>query len=313
MILLHARPEPGFADLPRVMSAAGGGPRLAIRAEPGRAAWLHFIPGNGFCGGVYWPFLSRFTPDHGLFLHDIEGHGDSEAPKRFSGIAAVARRVPAVLAEQLPAPAQPLVGMGHSFGAALTLKVAADNPGLFSALVLLDPILFPPTVWFGARFLSAIGAHPMTRAARRRRRSWPSRQKALDHLRGRGIYKGWAEESLEAFVDHATTPQADGSRLLSCPPGLEAQIYGRPVYPWDLLPKIDVPVLFLHGASSYPFFPEATRRARKLNPRVEVATVAGAHCFMQEHPGQAHAAVAGFLGRHGLTGGAATLRAAGTS
>lgn len=293
-------------------TAAGGGPVLRGRAvdAPGQPT-IHFLPGVGFCGGVYWPFLKRFAGSHGLFLHDYEGHGESDVPERFSGEAALARRVPQVIADQHLS--RPLIGMGHSFGAALTLKVAAQNPGLFKALVLLDPIVFPPWLWLAVRVSALLGTHPMARAARSRRPSWPSRQDALDHLRGRGIYKGWDEDALEAFVDNATTALPDGGRTLSCPPALEAQIYGKPVYPWDLLPKVEAPILFLHGAGSYPFFPEATRRARKLNPRVEVATVPGAHCFMQEHPGLAHTAVEGFLERHGLTGGGATFRPAGSS
>jgi pimeloyl-ACP methyl ester carboxylesterase len=276
-------------------SRAGGGPVLRGRRAPaaGAGSTVHFLPGNGFCGGVYWPFLKRFLPERGLFLHDIEGHGESEAPPHFSGIGAIARRVPAVLKEQ--AVRGPLVGMGHSFGAALTLKVAADNPGLFSALVLLDPIVFPTPVWLAMRAMAALGLHPMTKAALRRRREWPSRQEALDRLRGRGIYKGWTEEALECFVDYATADVA-GRRVLRCPPELEAEIYERPVYPWPSFRSVTVPILFLYGAGSYPFFLPASRLARRANAGVQVATVPGHHCFMLEDAGAAHRAVADFLG-----------------
>lgn len=288
-----------YGDLARWESAAGGGPLLRGRRADGTGATAHFLPGNGFCGGVYWSFLQKLLPDRGLFLHDIEGHGDSEAPPRFSGIGAVARRVPLVLQEQGLRDGRPLIGMGHSFGAALTLKVAADNPGLFKALVLLDPIVFPPPVWLGAKLMAALGVHPMVKAALRRRREWASRQEALDRLRGRGIYAGWPEQALVDFVDHATHDQ-DGRRVLSCPPELEAEIYAKPVYPWPSFRKAQLPILFLHGASSYPFFPPASRIARRLNPRVEIATSPGHHCFMMEDPGSAAAAVTNFLQKQGL-------------
>ena len=300
---MHGRPgggPPGAAPSHRSWeSGAGGGPTLrGWRAEaPG--ATIHFLPGNGFCGGVYWPFLKRFQPERGLFTHDIEGHGDSDSPPHFSGIGAVARRVPAVWKEQGFGSGRPLIGMGHSFGAALTLKVAADNPGLFSALVLLDPIVFPTPVWFGMRALAAFGLHPMTRAALKRRREWPGRQEALDHLRGRGIYKGWTEEALECFVDYAMHDEG-GKRVLSCPPELEAEIYERPVYPWPSFKSVGVPILFLNGAQSYPFFQPASRLAQRANPCVEIQTVPGEHCFMLQHPDQAHAAVAEFLNKNNL-------------
>lgn len=287
-------------------SSAGAGPVLRGQRADRSGATVHFLPGNGFCGGVYWPFLRRFLPEHGgtpgygLFLHDIEGHGASEAPAHFSGIGAVTRRIPQVMEEQGLRDGRALVGMGHSFGAALTLKVAADNPGLFRALVLLDPIVFPTPVWFGVRAMGALGVHPMKRAALRRRREWPGRQQALDHLRGRGIYQGWTEEALECFVDHAMAEAADGRRTLRCPPELEAEIYERPVYPWPSFRSVQVPVLFLYGAGSYPFFQAAARLARRANPRVEVATVPGQHCFMLEDPAAAHTAVAAFLAKSGL-------------
>lgn len=291
-------------------SRAGAGPVLRGRRvdAPAGAATLHFLPGNGFCGGVYWPFLKRFLPERGLFLHDIEGHGDSDAPAHFSGVGAIARRIPEVIADQGLRDGRPLIGIGHSFGAAMTLKVAADNPGLFKAIVLLDPIVFPDFVWLGVRALAALGMHPMVKAAQRRRREWASRQEALDRLRGRGIYKGWTEEALECFVDYATReprqnhsgPGEGGKRVLCCPPELEAEIYERPVYPWPSFKNVDVPVLFLHGAGSYDFFPLASRLARRRNPAVEVATVPGHHCFMLEDPVDAHAAVAAFLAKNGL-------------
>jgi len=280
-------------------SRAGAGPLLRGRRADRPAATLHFLPGNGFCGGVYWPFLRRFLPERGLFLHDIEGHGESEAPAHFSGVRAVARRIPEVMQDQGLRDGRALVGIGHSFGAAMTLKVAADNPGLFKALVLLDPIVFPSPVWFSVRAMSALGLHPMKRAALRRRREWAGRQDALDHLRGRGIYQGWTEEALACFVDHAMA-EVDGRRVLRCPPELEAEIYERPVYPWPSFRSVQVPILFLYGAGSYPFFTAAARLARRANPGVEVRTVPGQHCFMLEDPADAHAAVAEFLTRHGL-------------
>lgn len=254
---------------------------------------IHFLSGNGFCAGVYAPFLRGLSPDYGLFAHDIEGHGDSEAPARFSGIGSVCRRVRAVAEEQaLP---RPMIGMGHSFGAALTLKLAAEHPGLFRALVLLDPIIMPPLAWRVWSSLRYLRANPAAQAARKRRDRWPSREAVIERLRGRGIYRGWTEPALAAFADHATRTDANGERVLSCPKELEAQIFERPVYPWNYFPKLDVPVLILHGASSYPFIAPAAKLAQKHNPRVAVQTLPGGHCFMQEDPPAATAAVRAFL------------------
>ena len=122
----------------------------------------------------------------------------------------------------------------------------------------------------------------------------------VEALRGRGIYKGWREDALASFIDHATRSSDDGSRVLCCPKSLEASIFGNPVYPWRRLARIDCPTLFLYGESSYPFFKAAAERTRRINGRIEIQTIAGGHCFMQEDPGRATAVVRDFLRRNGF-------------
>ena len=237
---------------------------------------------------------ARLSESHSLFLHDIEGHGASEPPARFSGIRALTRRISEVIRDQGLLDGRPLIGMGHSFGAALTLRLAALHPGLFKAVVLLDPIVLPAPIWAVWRALGQVGFNPMARAARARRQSWPSRDEARERLRGCGIFVGWTEEALQCFVDHALTEEG-GEIRLCCPPELEAQIYERPIFPWIAVRRAHLPILFLHGAQSYGFLSGAARIARRVNPQVTTATVPGRHCFMLEHPADAHRAVADFL------------------
>lgn len=274
-------------------SSAGIGPRLRGWRTDGGSATLHFLSGNGFCGGVYGSFLKQFLPDYGLFAHDIEGHGASEAPARFSGLDAVAARIPHVIQQQGLA-GQSLIGMGHSFGAAMTLRVAAENPGLFKALVLLDPITMPAPLWAVWRGMGVLGLNPMARMARRRREVWPSRAEALNRLRGRGVFAGWPEAALTDFVDYALGPKG-GQWGLRCPRELEAQIYENPVYPWRYFRQARLPILFLYGAQSIGFMPMAARNAQRLNPQVSAAAIQGGHCFMLERPAETQAVVSAFL------------------
>jgi pimeloyl-ACP methyl ester carboxylesterase len=286
-------PIQSYSELPAWESAAGTGPVIRGRRSEGGEPLIHFLHGNGFCGGVYWPMLSRFLPGYGLFTHDIEGHGDSGKPAKFSGDEAVIRRIPQVMGDQ-GLSGRPLIGMGHSFGGALTLRVAADHPGLFKALVLLDPIVMPLPVFVGVRFLSALGRNPLAQATRRRHDTWPSREAVAERLRGRGTYKGWTEEALDCFVEYSTH-DAGGQRVLSCPREIEARIFERPVWPWPAFRKAQVPILFLRGEQSFGFFPRAETLARRANPRVTFKTLPGGHCFMQQNPAAAHAAITEFL------------------
>ncbi|TJY65069.1 alpha/beta hydrolase [Sinimarinibacterium sp. CAU 1509] len=285
-------------------SNAGGGPTLRGRRFDRPGPTLHFVHGNGFCGGVYWPFLRQLNTRYGLFCHDIEGHGASDAPARFSGVRNVIRRIEPIIREQQLDRAAPLIGIGHSFGAALTLRAAAANPGLFRALVLLDPIVMPPATWFGIKLLSAFGRNPMSRAALRRRTRWSSVDEVLQRLHGRGIYTGWRDDALRCFAAHATR-DLDGKRELCCPPRIEAKIFESPVYPWPAFAQIDCPVLLVYGRSSYDFVPVSARRAHGINPAIDVVEVDGGHCFMQEHPDTSATLVLQWLAAQDLSPGTA--------
>lgn len=285
-----------YGRLERWQSTAGEGPQLrGRRSEAGSGPRIHFLHGNGFCGGVYWPMLEAILPGYRLFTHDLEGHGESDAPAHYSGTGALIRRIPQVIEQQQLGTG--LIGIGHSFGGALTLAAAARNAGMFRALVLLDPILLPPPLWWWFRNSDRIGQNPMSNAARRRRERWASREEASQRLRGRGIYAGWSAEAHESFIEYATR-DADGGRVLCCPRDLEAAIFASPVYPWKALPKIDVPVLMLRGAQSYPFFAWTERLIRRRHPQVRLQQLPGGHCFMQQDPAAAAQAVRGFLAEH---------------
>lgn len=274
-------------------STAGQGPVLRGRRFNSEGTTIHFLSGNGFCGGVYWPMLKQLLPDYGLFTHDIEGQGDSDAPDQFSGVRAIIQRIPQVMADQKVLPGN-LIGIGHSFGGALTLRVAAENPGLFKALVLLDPIVLPPPAFAGLKFMSLIGRHPLSQPTRRRRDTWPSRQAVVDSLRGRGAFKNWTEEALQCFAQYAIRDVA-GECKLACPKEIEAQIFENPVYPWPAFRKVKVPILFLRGATSYDFFPWAERLAKRANPAIRFQQLPGWHCFMQEDPTAASNTIREFL------------------
>ena len=244
---------------------------------------IHFLSGNGFCGGVYQPFLSQLQSEFGVWTHDLPGQGHSDVPARFSGAGPWLEQICATL-DELPA-GRKLVGMGHSFGGVLSLLAAARRPQRFSALVLLDPVMFPPLTYWGIRLATWTGTHPFARAARRRRNGWPTRDALLEYLEGRGIYAGWAPEALQAFAVAACRQDESGALELRCPPELEAQIYEQPAPAyWRALARLELPVLMLCGNSSYPFMGATMRRAARSNPRVSTERIAGGHCFMQEQP-----------------------------
>jgi pimeloyl-ACP methyl ester carboxylesterase len=279
-------------------SDADGGPTLRGRVllRDG-APLIHFVHGNGFCGAVYWPFLREFRDEYSLFLHDVQGHGDSDNGDGFPGWRAVIERTAAVIRAHPATSARvPLIGMGHSFGASVTIFMAARYPELFRCLVLVDPVLFPPAL--KAAFAMIPGLNPVVRRSRVRTVHWPSRETAWNYLHQRGIFRGVSDDALACYIDHAMTHDDQGLRL-KCPREIETAIFASmPPGLWQAIPRLRCPVFILHGQQTYPMMGRGARLAAQRNPHISVDSMPGNHVFMLQHPQEAHTLVRRFLKKH---------------
>jgi len=260
---------------------------------------LHFLHGNGFCCLAYQPLLLSLSEHFDLWLCDVQGHGDSDHGGAFRGwnrTAALA--VEAFEAGRGEYGEVPRYAVGHSFGGVLTGLMLASQPGLFARAVLLDPVLF------SRRMIGVMGAaalvglhrrHALARKAASRRSHWPDRDAARASLHGRGIFKGWTDAALQAYVEHAIGDCGEGV-VLKCRPSREVEIFSSfPSRMWAQLVSIQAPTLVLHGAHTYPFVPHSVQRLARLNPAVSARQVPGGHCFMQEDPAMAAQQVLGYL------------------
>lgn len=251
---------------------------------------LHVLHGNSFCGRVYEPLLRRLSAHVDLWLCDVQGHGDTDLGGRFKGWnlnAALAADAFETLRK--PFGAVPRIALGHSFGGVLTLLMMAERPALFQRAAVMDPVIFPAAMALAMTMAEATGMaqhSPLARAARKRRHQWPSRQDAIDSLRGRGTYKGWSDEALAAFGEHALRPAANGEGVeLKCPPSREAEVFASaPVGLWSALRRVNTPTLLLHASDSFPFILPSARQLGASNRQVTVEEFAGNHCFMQCDP-----------------------------
>ncbi|MNQ50947.1 2-succinyl-6-hydroxy-2,4-cyclohexadiene-1-carboxylate synthase [compost metagenome] len=249
---------------------------------------LHFLHGNGFCGRTYAPLLQRLNENFDLWLCDIQGHGDSDHGGRFLGWNRNAElAVEAFDVGRGQFGEVPRLAVGHSFGGVLTSLILARHPQLFNRAVLLDPVIFTPAMVGVMAFSEVLGLHrrtTMATRARARRSQWADRLAAWNGLHGRGIFKGWTEEALQAYVDHALKAVDNGVEL-KCRPSREAEIFSSfPKRLWPSLGRITVPTLILHGQHSYPFVAKSVARLTALNGHVSAQVVEGGHCFMQEFP-----------------------------
>jgi pimeloyl-ACP methyl ester carboxylesterase len=262
---------------------AADGLSLACTSSGGQGVPTVAVHATGFCKELWEPVIRRARGRWRVVAPDQRGHGDSGTPLLPLDWWDLGRDLLAVVDQ---AALEGPVGLGHSSGATALAMAELLRPGTFRALVLVEPIVFPPP-YFRAE------ANPMSAAALRRRASFPSPQAALAAFRGRGAFRHWTEEALTLYVAHGLR-RHDGTWALKCTPEVEAEFYrGATAHgAWERLGEVACPVLLVGGADSdshpAPFL-DAIRR-RFASARLEVVPGVG-HFVPMEQPG----AVAGLL------------------
>lgn len=256
------------------------------QSEPSGKPLLHFIHGNGFCGRAYEPMLALLAEDFDLWLCDMQGHGDSDHGGDFVGWNHNAELAVEAFVAGCPQFGNvPRFACGHSFGGVLTSLILAAHPPLFERAVLLDPVLFPQRQILLRSLFGWLLPNPLVDATRKRRTQWQDAEEAFARLSGRGIFKGWEEAALRAYIQHAMQEVPGQGVTLKCLPSREIEIFeSMPRGLWQALAKIEAPVRLIHGDSTYPFVSQSAQRLAELNGQVSVDVVPGGHCFMQQHP-----------------------------
>lgn len=218
---------------------------------------IHFSHGNSLSAGTYLPFLQKLSScDFKIYASDIRGHGFStkENTSRVLTWDLFIRDLQQVVST-ITNP--PVTGIGHSIGGYFTYAAAALFPQLFSRVILLDPIIFPPAVlWLAAliRKTGLKGHLALAKMTRKKKFRFESKKQAFDHYSGKGMFRLWKPEYVQAYVDTAIEKNRQGTWQLCCSPEFEAQIYETlPLNTWKYAKQIDVPVLVVRAEKSTLF------------------------------------------------------------
>lgn len=209
----------------------------AIRDGAPRAVFAH---ATGFCKEVWRPVI-RHLDGWGSLAVDQRGHGGSEVGAMPYDWWDLGRDLlAAVEAARWERP----IGVGHSSGAASLVMAEVLRPGTFAALVLVEPIVFPPPY---VRY----EALPLAVAAERRRASFPSAGAARQHLHGRGPFAGWQDEAFDAYLEGGLA-EREGEWVLRCRPEVEAECYRTATLhaAWDRMGEVACPALVVGGEAS---------------------------------------------------------------
>lgn len=227
-------------------------PTLSIDDGETKNERIHFTGANGFPAAVYQHFLARWSGAFNITAADCRGAllQRNRPPKQFGfqGFADDLIQIIETLHDK------PIIGMGHSFGAHVTLIAAIKRPDLFYRLVLIEPASLPnPFLDLFYRRLPKPILHkmlPMIKNTQERRRLWPSRQAFINKYRAHPTFKRFTSEALEAYAEHGLYQKNESAYELVFDPDWEAYIFSNVEFVWKNLKKSTVPCLFLRAEKS---------------------------------------------------------------
>lgn len=185
------------------------------------------------------------------------------------------------------------VCVGHSMGGIALLRAALREPDRFKAIVLLDPVLFPPymiTLW---NLMSALKLrqrfNPKVTRARQRRRQFDNLERLYSGYRRKSVFKYMDNEALRAYVNGISCKKDGGGFHLCYSVDWEIRIYltaiSRDMDLWRGLRKLKTPALILRGSETDTFWNVTGNLVKQVQPRIQVVTLEKAtHLLPLEHP-----------------------------
>jgi len=265
---------------------------------------LTFLHANGYPPACYQPLLTHLQ-QAGYSVHAPAQRPlwQGEDPQTLQDWHPLSRDL---LEKHLPAAGEHIV-IGHSVGAIAALRAALWQPQRFRALVLLDPVLFPPGFILFWNFMRLLGlgyrVHPLIPGALQRRRHFDDLERIFRAYRRKKVFQYFEDASLRAYIQGIACPNPPPQTgyTLCYSPEWEARIYFTGVWRdlelWWNLPRLRVPTLLLRGAETDTFLAPTAALVHWRNPRLRIQTLPQTtHLLPLEQPAQVAQAIARFVG-----------------
>ncbi|MGH8928014.1 MAG: alpha/beta fold hydrolase [Acidimicrobiia bacterium] len=194
---------------------------------------------TGFCGAVWRPVVDVLSPRYATIAWDFPCHGS--APKLSPPIDWW--RFGEWVRNQIADVGRPMIGVGHSMGGAALVMAEIISPGTFAALVLVEPMLFPPPY---RRWMN-----PLAEAILKRRRTFDSRSSARKNFASKPPFDTRHPAALDGYIEGGLI-DSEGGCALACSPEDESDIYqGATAHgAWEKAGEVATPTLVLAGESS---------------------------------------------------------------
>jgi pimeloyl-ACP methyl ester carboxylesterase len=251
---------------------------------------LHFLHANGYPPECYGPLLELLKTEYhtfGMYLRPLWPDAKMDGLDDWNPFVEDLLRL---LSDYQVGP---IIGIGHSIGGIVTLRAALRTPEKFLALVLLEPVLFPPYFirgWNMARALRmGYRVHPLIPGTLKRRREFDNLDLVFRSYRSKKIFRYLSDENLWVYIRGITRQKSDGRFELVFTPEWESHIYytgiWRDMEIWRSLKNLEVPTLIIRGAETDTFWERTAKLVKQKQPRVQIETLpSSTHLLPLERP-----------------------------
>jgi pimeloyl-ACP methyl ester carboxylesterase len=247
----------------------------------GSGPTLHFAHANGFPPATYRRLFEVFKIRFHVVSMEARPLWPASSPTEVGDWSVLAKDLRDELGRR---GVRGCVGVGHSLGAVCSLLAAVEDPGLFSTVVAIDPIVL--TGWhsrmWGAMKRIGIGdALPIVRGAVRRRDRWPDRETARIGYLSKKMFRWWDLEVFDDYLHHGIVPGPDGGVVLRYSKRWEAQVFRvSPHDLWPILRRMPIPTIFVEGEHTDTFLPAAAARVGREVPDARVLVIPDSSHFV---------------------------------
>ena len=260
---------------------------------------LHFLHANGYPTECYKPFLELLQTEYHVFGMLLRPLWEGSKPQDVHSWHIFSDDLLRFLSESK---SDPVIGVGHSIGATVSLRAALRDPDKFRALVLIEPVIFPRGRMIAWNFIRAIGLgnrlHPSIPGALRRRKTFDDLDLVFHRYRNRYVFRYMSDEHLKTYIEGITQKTDHGYELVFSPEW-EARIYYTGLRDFDIwrdLPKLEVPALFIRAAESDTFWEEAANLIKRKQPKTRIETFEkSTHLLPLERPKEIFDVMQSFL------------------
>lgn len=261
-------------------------PETFVR-ESGAGPAVVCFHSNAASSSQWRGLMDRLSPDFRVLA--VDSYGAGKSPEWPSDRTITLHDEVALVEPVLAQAGEPLLLVGHSYGAAVALKLALEHPGRVRALALYEPTLFS--------LIEADGPPPND--ADGIRHAVASAAVALD--------AGDADAAAGHFIDYwmgagswAHTPEARKPAIAASVVNVRRWAHALTTEPTPLAAfrALDVPVLYMLGQRSTASAHGVARRLVAVLPRVELLSFEKlGHMGPITHPEAVNEAIAAFFQR----------------